>query len=159
VYAEDPATGFLPQAGPLLRYREPAGPGIRVDAGVAEGGDVSVAYDPLLAKLTVAAENRDLAIDRAIAALRNFPVLGIRTNIPFLIRLLRHADVRSGRIHTGFIDEHIDALTSAPAVPPSAIAAAALAGPARSTGTVNGRATLQPETAADPWTTLDGWGR
>ena len=90
VYAEDPGNGFLPQAGPLLLYREPQGPGVRVDSGVREGGTVSVNYDPLLAKLTVLAESRDAAIARALAALRSFPVLGIRTNIPFLIRLLDH---------------------------------------------------------------------
>ena len=70
IYAEDPAQGFLPQAGPLLMYREPRGPGIRVDAGVREGGEVSVFYDPMLAKLIVSAETRDAAIARAIAALR-----------------------------------------------------------------------------------------
>ena len=62
IYAEDPAQDFLPQAGTLLMYREPAGPGIRVDAGVVEGSEISVFYDPMLAKLIVAAETRDLAI-------------------------------------------------------------------------------------------------
>ena len=90
IYAEDPAQGFLPQAGPLLMYREPRGPGIRVDAGVREGGEVSVFYDPMLAKLIVSAETRDAAIARAMSALQQYVVLGIRTNIPFLIAILRH---------------------------------------------------------------------
>src|SRR5262245_20604844 len=125
VYAEDPAAGFLPQAGTLLMYREPDGPGIRIDSGVVEGGTVPVHYDPLLAKLTASAETRDAAISRARAALQMFPVLGIRTNVPFLIRVLDHPDFRSGRLHTGFIDEHApDLLKTAPA-PLEAVAAAA----------------------------------
>jgi 3-methylcrotonyl-CoA carboxylase alpha subunit len=156
VYAEDPSAGFLPQAGPLLLYREPSGPGIRVDAGVEEGGEISVTYDPLLAKLTVMAENRARAIDRAIAALREFPVLGIRTNIPFMIRLLDHEDVRSGAIHTGFIDEHLADLTSPRPVPAEAVAAAALAQPA-ARGVTAQDAVATP--ATDPWTALSNWGR
>ena len=83
VYAEDPANGFLPQAGPLRLYREPSGPGIRIDSGVEEGADVPVQYDPMLAKLIAHGETRDQAIDRATAALRAFPILGVRTNVPF----------------------------------------------------------------------------
>ncbi len=107
IYAEDPASGFLPQAGPLLLYREPRGPGIRIDAGVTEGGEVSVNYDPLLAKLIVSAETRDRAIDRALAALRQYPILGIHTNVPFLTRLIDHPEFRAGRVHTGFLDAHL----------------------------------------------------
>ena len=127
VYAEDPSAGFLPQAGRLLLYREPCGPGIRVDSGVVEGGEVPVMYDPLLAKLTAAAESRRAAIDRAIAALRDFPVLGIRTNIPFMIRVLEHAAFDSGDVHTGFIDEHLEELVKPPEFSREALAAAALA--------------------------------
>jgi len=161
VYAEDPAAGFLPQAGRLLLYREPAGPGIRIDAGVIEGANVPVMYDPLLAKLTVSHESRAAAIDRAIAALRTFPVLGIRTNIPFLIRVLDHPGFRSGRIHTGFIDEHLDALTKPPAVTHEALAAAATATTASApTPGETSRSDVQDQyRAKDPWTALDGWGR
>ncbi len=153
VYAEDPANGFVPQAGPLLVYREPRGPGIRVDSGVREGGTVSVNYDPLLAKLTVTAETRSAAIARTIAALHAFPVLGIRTNIPFLGRVLDHPDFRAGHLHTGFIEQHLDRLLAARDVPDEAVAAAAAiraAAPA-------------PDDAAsstvDPWATLTRWGR
>ena len=108
VYAEDPAHGFLPQAGPLLLYREPSGPGIRVDSGVAEGDRVGVNYDPLLAKLIVFAETREAArIARASNALRNYPVLGTRTNIPFLIRLLELPDVPRRPFAHGLIEEHL----------------------------------------------------
>jgi acetyl-CoA carboxylase biotin carboxylase subunit len=153
VYAEDPAHGFVPQAGPLLIYREPQGPGIRVDSGVREGGAVSVNYDPLLAKLTVTAETRDAAIARAVTALHAFPVLGIRTNIPFLGRILGHADFRKGHLHTGFIEQHLEDLLAAPEVPDSAVAAAAVLG-------ASGAAPADtPATTVDPWATLTRWGR
>jgi len=104
VYAEDPERGFLPQAGPLLLYREPRLPGVRVDSGVAEGDEISVHYDPLLAKVTALAETRDLAIARLVAALRAFPILGVRTNIPFLLRVLGHAHFREHAVDTEWLD-------------------------------------------------------
>jgi acetyl-CoA carboxylase biotin carboxylase subunit len=162
VYAEDPADGFLPQAGRLLLYREPSGPGLRVDAGVVEGGEVPVTYDPMLAKLIVQAETRPAAIDRAIAALRRYAVLGIRTNIPFLIRALDQPAFREGDVHTGFIEEHLAHLT-APADPtPAALAAAATAGAARLPGGARGTNGIPSEGFAaslDPWSTLQEWGR
>jgi acetyl-CoA carboxylase biotin carboxylase subunit len=154
VYAEDPADGFLPQAGPLVLYREPAGPGIRVDSGVVEGGIVSVHYDPLLAKLTAWAETRPAALARAASALWTFPVLGIRTNVPFLIRLLEHPEIRAGRLHTGFIEEHAAELLTSPDPPPEALAAAVLAGPAQRTPESEGVAS-----PPDPWSSIRGWGR
>jgi 3-methylcrotonyl-CoA carboxylase alpha subunit len=114
VYAESPARGFVPQAGSLLLYREPRMPGIRVDSGFAEGDVVSVHYDPLLAKVIAHAETRDLAIRRLIAALRDFPVLGIETNIEFLIAILEHPQFQAGDVDTAFLDRHADALASAP---------------------------------------------
>jgi len=158
VYAEDPASEFLPQAGRLLLYREPAGPGIRVDAGVIEGGEVPVTYDPLLAKLTVSAETRSAAIDRAMAALRNFPVLGIRTNIPFMIRLLDHPDFRSGAVHTGFIEQHLEELTTPASPPPAAVAAAASATDQGVEEARKGTPADGPR-ASDPWASIVGWGR
>jgi acetyl/propionyl-CoA carboxylase alpha subunit len=104
IYAEDPAQGFLPQAGRLLRYLEPRWPGIRVDSGVAEGDEVSIYYDPMIAKVIAAAETRDLAIARLTAALREFVVAGVRTNLPFLISLLELPAFREGAIDTGFLD-------------------------------------------------------
>ncbi len=154
VYAEDPRAGFLPQAGTLLLYREPQAPGVRVDAGIREGDAVPVHYDPLLAKLIVQAETRTAAIDRAAAALRAFPVLGIATNIPFLLRVLDHPAFRAGDLHTGFIDEHLDALLDEPAVPDEAVAAAAATNAAAA-----GPAAVEARGAADPWSDLRRWGR
>jgi acetyl/propionyl-CoA carboxylase alpha subunit len=153
VYAEDPSHGFLPQAGPLLVYREPQGPGVRIDSGVREGDLVGVHYDPLLAKLTVLAETRPAAVARALAALRGFPVLGIRTNIPFLGSVLSHPRFQEGHLHTRFIEEHLDSLLRTEAPPADAVAAAAVAGGTRPE--LNEGAAPQ----SDPWSTLAGWGR
>jgi acetyl-CoA carboxylase biotin carboxylase subunit len=122
VYAEDPAQGFLPQAGTVLLYSEPQGPGIRVDGWIEQGSMVPVHYDPLLAKLIVWAESRDAARRRAITALRNYAVLGIQTNIPFLIRLLEHPDFVGASIDTGFLDREAAALAKQTEVdPPPAV--------------------------------------
>jgi 3-methylcrotonyl-CoA carboxylase alpha subunit len=126
IYAEDPENGFLPSTGTLRVYREPSGPGVRVDSGVREGGEVSVHYDPLLAKLIVHAEDRERALERMDHALAEFVILGVRTNIPFLRRLIRHPAFRAGELHTHFLEEHrIEAASGAP--PDLAFAAAALA--------------------------------
>jgi len=126
VYAEDPAKGFLPQAGTLLRYLEPRGPGIRVDSGYAEGTDVSVYYDPLIAKVIVSAESRPAALKRAVVALREFAILGIRTNIPFLIAALEHPQFIAGKVDTAWLDneaERLHATVAKDEIPLAALAA------------------------------------
>jgi acetyl/propionyl-CoA carboxylase alpha subunit len=153
VYAEDPASGFLPQAGPLTLYREPAGPGVRVDSGVVEGDRIGVNYDPLLAKVIVHAETRDRAIARAIAALRSFPILGIRTNVPFLIAILEHPAFAAGAFDTGFIERHLGVLSAMPVPSVEAVAAAAIA------TTTERPAAVSPARDAEPWDRLSGWGR
>jgi acetyl/propionyl-CoA carboxylase alpha subunit len=154
IYAEDPAGGFLPQAGPLRLYREPSGPGIRVDSGVREGDRVGVNYDPLLAKLIVHAETREAARLRALSALGDYPVLGTRTNIPFLIKLLELPAFRDGRLHTGLIDEHLAQLTRPDEIPVEALVAAAFA-----TAPAARPNSDQAATDRDPWSTLHRWGR
>ena len=153
IYAEDPANGFLPQAGTLSLYREPQGPGIRVDSGVAEGDEVSVYYDPLLAKLIAWAETREGARRRLVAALRQFAVLGIRTNVPFLIRVLEHPQFGEGGIDTSFLDGEGRVLCD-PVEGPGL--AAALASAAAFEPPVAGRSLAAP-TAPDPWERLQGW--
>jgi acetyl-CoA carboxylase biotin carboxylase subunit len=143
VYAEDPANDDIPQAGPLLLYREPSMPGIRIDSGVHEGGEVSVYYDPLIAKLIADGETREIARRRAIEALRSYPILGIRTNVAFLIDVLEHPRFVRGDIDTRFLDAEGDQLRAIAPVPPEASeVAAALATP----GTAS--------TGNDPWDTL-----
>jgi 3-methylcrotonyl-CoA carboxylase alpha subunit len=112
VYAEDPAQNFLPQAGPLTAYREPRWPGVRVDAGVAEGGEVSIYYDPMIAKVIATAESRELAIARLAAALREFQIAGIRTNVAFLVAVLESAAFRRGEVDTAFLDREGAAIAS-----------------------------------------------
>jgi acetyl-CoA carboxylase biotin carboxylase subunit len=152
IYAEDPASDFLPQAGPLAVYREPQGPGIRVDSGVVEGDEVSIYYDPLLAKLVASGEGREAARRRMLAALRRFAVLGIKTNIPFLIRVLEHERFGEAAIDTSFLDREghpLSASTVGPGLQAALAAAAAH----------DGRA--DPGAAApaapDPWDRLQGW--
>jgi acetyl-CoA carboxylase biotin carboxylase subunit len=104
VYAEDPANGFLPSTGKLLQYIEPRGPGIRVDSGFTTGDEVTHFYDPLLAKLIVHAEDRNNAIQRMQAALREFIVHGVITNIDFLQDVLSHPDFVNGQVTTRWVE-------------------------------------------------------
>ncbi|HEY2907923.1 MAG TPA: biotin carboxylase N-terminal domain-containing protein [Vicinamibacterales bacterium] len=156
VYAEDPRQGFLPQAGRLLLYREPRIPGVRVDAGIVEGDAVPVHYDPMLAKVIAAAETRDDAIARLAAALRAFPILGIRTNISFLLSVLDHARFRAGEIDTGFLDREGAQLADVrDAELPDFVRDTIVFASAHSPATSH----QSPTTSVDPWTTLDAWGR
>jgi propionyl-CoA carboxylase alpha chain len=106
LYAEDPTRNFVPSIGRLTRYRPPAEvDGVRVDTGVAEGGEVSMFYDPMLAKLVTHGDDRTEAIDRMALALDRFQVDGIRHNLTFLAAVNDHARFRSGNISTAFIEE------------------------------------------------------
>jgi len=146
VYAEDPYRGFLPSIGRLVRYAPPEatpviaseaeqsrdGPGrpgslrsaghddtrIRIDDGVAEGGEVSMFYDPMIAKLVTWAPTREAAIDAQVAALDAFTIEGPGTNLHFLSALMQHPRFRSGAITTGFIaEEYPDGFHGAPTTP------------------------------------------
>ncbi|MEH3034990.1 MAG: acetyl/propionyl/methylcrotonyl-CoA carboxylase subunit alpha [Sphingomonas adhaesiva] len=130
VYAEDPYRGFLPSIGRLVRYRPPAADKhqapfgaqnkgtvlTRVDDGVREGGEVSMFYDPMIAKLVTWAPTREAAIDAQIAALDAFEIEGPGTNLDFLSALMQHPRFREGNITTGFIaEEYPDGFHGAPA--------------------------------------------
>ncbi len=125
-YAEDPANGFLPSTGKLLQFVEPRGPGLRVDSGFTTGDEVTHFYDPLLAKLIVQAEDRTTAIQRMQAALRDFVVHGVATNIDFLQAVLAHPDFTNGAVTTRWVETDFD---WAPPAEPSfeALVAASLA--------------------------------
>ena len=166
IYAEDPAQGFLPQAGPILLYKEPQGPGIRVDSGVKKGAQVSVHYDPMLAKLIVHASTREEARRRAIVALRDYAILGIRTNIPFLLQILDHPQFVNASIDTEFLDREGAALAaSIPSELPNAASVlieALRKNPALlqndAFGTSGTRGTSgTPVTIADPFESLGPW--
>ena len=121
VYAEDPYRGFLPSTGRLTTYSPPAeeredGAVVRVDDGVAEGGEVSMFYDPMIAKLITHGETREEAIDLAVDALDAFEIEGLSDNIDFLSALLQHERFRSGALTTGFIaEEYPEGFEGAPA--------------------------------------------
>jgi len=110
IYAEDPYRGFLPSTGRLVRYQPPAeGPRgdviLRNDTGVYEGGEISIYYDPMIAKLCSCAPSRAGAIDAMGSALDEFRIEGINHNIPFLAAIMHSPRFRSGRLSTGFIAE------------------------------------------------------
>ena len=110
LYAEDPFRNFLPSIGRLVKYRPPAeseigGITVRNDTGVEEGGEISIYYDPMIAKLVTHAPSRAAAIEAQSTALDSFYIDGIRHNIPFLSALMNHPRWREGRLSTGFIAE------------------------------------------------------
>jgi acetyl-CoA/propionyl-CoA carboxylase biotin carboxyl carrier protein len=104
VYAETPHRGFLPSTGEVLAWRAPAGEGVRVDAGIDEGLEITAHYDPMIAKVIAYGSDRAQALDRLDRALADTVVLGVDTNIAFLRRLLADPAVRSGDLDTGLID-------------------------------------------------------
>ncbi|PWB59275.1 MAG: biotin carboxylase [Bradyrhizobiaceae bacterium] len=117
VYAESPAHGFVPTAGPVLILRLPEGEGVRVDSGIRAGQRVTTAFDPMLAKVIVRGRTRDEARARAHAALGDFVLLGCETNAGFLRRLLDHPAFADGAVHTGFLDAHPEIAAAPPPAP------------------------------------------
>jgi len=105
LYAEDPRRNFLPSIGRLVRYQPPGGDGVRVDSGVDEGTEISVHYDPMIAKLVAHGATRGESIQRLADALDGFYIRGVRHNIDFLSALVTHPRFREGRLSTNFIAE------------------------------------------------------
>jgi len=129
VYAEDPYRNFLPSIGRLTRYREPeAGEHVRVDSGVGEGGEISINYDPMIAKLCSYGATRDEAIAHMRRALDEYYIRGLNHNIPFLAALMGHPRFARGDLSTGFIaEEYKNGFTAAdlPPADPALLAAVA----------------------------------
>ena len=141
LYAEDAAHGFLPSAGPIVAYREPAG--LRVDSGIEAGSEVGLDYDPMLAKLISHAEDRDAALAELEAGLAELLVLGPATNAAYLRALLARPEVRAGALDTGLIERLGEQIAPPPQEP--VLAAVALA------------QLLGPPPSDDPWDARDGW--
>jgi 3-methylcrotonyl-CoA carboxylase alpha subunit len=154
VYAEDPSHDDRPSPGKLLLVSAPVGPGVRFDAGVATGSQVSVHYDPMLAKVITWGRDREESIARMQAALRETVVLGVTTNLGRLQTILSHPLFRSGAIHTHFIEAHLTDAEPIGALPEDALAAviAALQG---APGVSSSQGTLHE--APDPWSDLGAW--
>jgi acetyl/propionyl-CoA carboxylase alpha subunit len=147
LYAEEPAT-FLPRTGRVLAWEPPAGPGVRVDAGVAEGSEVGLVYDPLLAKLVVSAADRGSCLSRARRAIEDWVVLGVETNAPLLAAVLAGSEFAEGLYATDLISR-LPPLAPRP-VPDAAWIAAALAFSDAKPG-VRGAA------PSEPWSDAGGW--
>ncbi|MEW9549198.1 biotin carboxylase N-terminal domain-containing protein [Nonomuraea sp. NPDC050783] len=167
VYAEDPARGFLPTGGRVLLLREPGGPNepggpggpsgpggprrepgpgpvVRVDSGLAEGGVVGSAFDPMLSKVVAWAADREEALRALDRALAGTAVLGVVTNVPFLRALAAHPAVRAGELDTGLVERALPELLPGQETPAEVAAAAALVLHTLPRG-------------RDPWEVTDGW--
>lgn len=146
IYAEDTAKGFLPAPGTLHHVRMPLDLA-RIDTGVRQGDTISSHYDPMIAKIVVQGETRDVALQKLRGALKATEIVGTATNTQFLLALAQHPQFQHGGADTGLIERDLPMLTTAPPLPPDAVAIAALAvleiGKSRD--------------SRDPWCTLSGW--
>ncbi len=149
VCAEDPARGFLPSGGTVLKLREPQGDGIRTDSGLSEGTEVGSLYDPMLSKVIAYGPDRPTALRRLRAALAETVTLGVQTNAGFLRRLLAHPAVVAGELDTGLVEREVDGLVP-DEVPAQTYAAAALLRQAS-------LSSAGDSGWADPFAAADGW--
>ncbi|MGH8171841.1 MAG: biotin/lipoyl-containing protein, partial [Rhodanobacteraceae bacterium] len=158
LYAEDPDHGFLPGSGKLERLRLPdASPNVRIDSGVIEGDTVTIFYDPMIAKLIAWDTTRDLALARMREALATCDIVGPKSNIEFLERLVRHPAIVEGRIDTGYLDRHLDEFLSGAAhSEPNALLAAATAWllHEEQSSACFAHGSGDPHS---PWSRVDGW--
>jgi len=125
ITSEDPFRGFMPSTGPVTHLELPAGPGVRWDGGIQEGFDVSLHYDPLLAKLVVHAPSREAAIRRMARALDELVIGGVETSAPFHRRVMDDPDFQAGDLTIRFLEEHPDLMNGQE--PENELRAAALA--------------------------------
>jgi 3-methylcrotonyl-CoA carboxylase alpha subunit len=126
LYAEDPTSNFLPSIGRVEVFAPPRAPGVRVDSGIASGGEVSVHYDPMLAKLIVAGEDRPTTLERLRWALEHWSVLGVETNLPLLRAIATHPAFVAGHTFTDFLAKHdLNPALEHPPLPVEALLAAA----------------------------------
>ena len=154
IYAEDPAADFIPCAGRLAFLREPSGPWIRNDCGVRSGSEVTTHYDPMISKLVAWGETREASVARMKEALNDYIILGLRTNREYLLDVLDLPAFREGRLHTGFLKQHLPDWQPRQAKLEAALLAAAL---------YRGRRQAQAMGSApaqrNPWQTVGDWGR
>jgi acetyl-CoA carboxylase biotin carboxylase subunit len=156
IYAEDAANNFMPSIGKILLYREPNGPGVRVDSGVAQYSTVGIDYDPILSKLIVWGQDRDAARARMIRALNDYKILGLRHSIKYLADIIAHPKFAAGETYTNFIPRHFaDWKEDIDANLRTALAAAAVINANGKTGSAV--AGEQVKRDYSPWLTLGAW--
>ncbi|UCC12064.1 MAG: acetyl-CoA carboxylase biotin carboxylase subunit [candidate division WOR-3 bacterium] len=155
IYAEDPHQQFMPSPGRILYLNEPQGPGIRVDSGVYDGWNVPPHYDPILSKLIAWAEDREHCIARMVQALEQYTILGIRTNIDFLSRIITATAFRKGDYHTHFIDDHEQRLMPKFKHQRVALVGAALISLTGKRGQLSSKSAASPQTT--PWQEVGRW--
>jgi 3-methylcrotonyl-CoA carboxylase alpha subunit len=157
VYAEDAANDFLPAIGPVLLAKFPSAPGARVDTGVESGDEVSIHYDPMIAKLTVLGQDRAEAIRKMQAALRNTVILGVTTNVRFLHDVLAHPVFQRGEVTTNFIEREFATWRPLAGNQDLALIAAALMERMKDEGGRVKAASAMQNVEADPWQIKDSF--
>ena len=158
LYAEDPGRGFLPSTGTLAHLRFPAESAhLRVDRGVGEGDEVTIHYDPMIAKVVVWDTDRDAAVGRLQAALAATQIVGPVTNVDFLAAVAAHPAFQAGALDTGFVERHLDDLLPAREPAPDRILALACLDLLLRRAEAARRAALGSSDPHSPWHATDGW--
>ena len=157
IYAEDPANDFMPSTGEISCYRPAAGPGVRIDGGIEAGTKISPYYDPMMAKVIVWGADRQEAIRKMSRALQDTVILGVTTNIPYLLDIIDHPDFQAGNLSTSFLQKRFGAWS--PAIEAGRNTLLALAAfEDDSESRLDASESEKPEQhPADPWGTTDGW--
>ena len=157
LYAEDPDAGFLPGSGTLQTLHLPAPSAhVRIDSGVVEGDNVTIFYDPMIAKLIVHDSDRPRALARLREALAQCVIRGPKSNVGFLERLIRHPAVVEARIDTGYLDRHLDEFLAPPREDAALLLAAATLQLLLQEGAARDAA-AQASDPSSPWASADGW--
>jgi len=155
IYAEDGENNFFPSTGTIVHYSEPVGPGIRVDSGIQAGMEVTVDYDPIMAKLVVHAPTRKLAIAKMIHALNEYKILGVKTSKKFMIDVMRHPDFIAGKTYTSFIEKNMaERQLDIDTYKELAVAVATVASSSAAVPVVKG---INGATSPTPWEVIGNW--
>jgi len=155
IYAEDPQTDFLPSFGKILFVKEPSGPGIRNDSGLYSGLEVTMHYDPILAKLICWGENREVTRKRCIQALSDYAILGIKTQIGYLKDLLSHPEFAAGNTQTDFIPKNMSEWKQKSK--DKLVEIALIAGAIQEMNKTSVKGKTLKATGFDPWLSLGRW--
>lgn len=158
IYAEDPSHDFLPSVGHLVHLRLPSeNHHVRIDTGITQGSDISPHYDPMLAKLIVCDTNRNMALRRLARALSELQIVGVQTNICFLLNLINQTDFIQAHIHTGFIDAHRDQIIPKSSVSSDDVVALASLFILLKRAEFAQQKAVQSHDSYSPWFAVDNW--